>query len=304
MSHGFLATNDSGQVLISSETRNLHFVGKARLHAELKSESGYGGMRRWNFWIDCMVTPVPFFTMPTNDRYGVSAVRQVQQGLWEIEIIRSGSSASIPEVYVFADPRAVTPTENYGMQVFRDDGTPSFDSRMSPLAVIGGTYVSPPPNPLVASPGGLSAQYCNSNAGVSMGPDSERPTGLNLLASKPMFFFPSIAQAQRQVNFSQEEKNCVGFDAYGGCVGYGTQKNWDSHYWAFYRSGIRYAAGAVYCGWVTVEYGCNWTYREENSLIGIGLGGNSGAAGSWPYNNETLNLQSTAVIVGDASKYD
>lgn len=162
MSWGFLATNANGQVLVSSETRNLHFVGKAAYDRTINQFDGYGGLRHWAFRIACNVTPVPFFTMPTEDYYAVAAVRSVGPGAWEIEVIRSGIGNSVPEVYVFADPRGIarSPDTDYGMLVLRDDGTPSFDSRFKPLVITGGTNVAPPANPLDNPVTNVTARFC------------------------------------------------------------------------------------------------------------------------------------------------
>lgn len=162
MSWGFLATNATGQVLVSSETRNLHFVGKATYDRTINQFDGYGGLRHWAFRITCNVTPVPFFTMPTEDYYAVAAVRTTGPEVWEIEVIRSGTGNSVPEVYVFADPRGIarSPDTNYGMLVLRDDGTPSFDSRFKPLVITGGTNVAPPANPLTNPVTFVTAKYC------------------------------------------------------------------------------------------------------------------------------------------------
>lgn len=163
MNWGFLATNENGQVLVSSETRNLHFVGKARLDRVINQFDGYGGLRHWAFRVSCKVTPVPFFTMPSDDYYAVAAVRQVDVSVWEIEVIRSGTGSSVPEVYVFSDPRGATnsPDTQYGMMVLNNDGTPSFDSRYKPLAITGGASVAPPDNPLTNPVTYVTARFCD-----------------------------------------------------------------------------------------------------------------------------------------------
>jgi hypothetical protein len=305
MSWGFTSTNASGQVLVSSETRNLHFVGKATLSRTINSFDGYGGLRHWGYQIACNVTPVPFFTMPSGDRYAVAAVRNIGGNLWEIEIIRSGTTAGYPEVYVFSDPRGATvsPDTNYGMQVFRDDGTLAFDSRRQPLVVSGGGVVSPPSNPTSVTPS-LSGRYCGSDASDSIFPNQQNNYAFNANAGKPMFFFPSIAQAQREYSFSEKDRECAGFNVYGICLGFEDRYFYDSTYWAFFRSGISYITGTLSCGWTTIQFGCNWKYREKSKLLGIGIGSGSGSGGAWPYSNETLNLAPTAVIVGDAYDYD
>lgn len=162
MSFGFLVTNDNGQVLVSSETRNLHYIGKADLHELVGSFDGYGGFREWSFRIQCNTTPVPFFTMPTEDFYAVAGVSSIGGSLWDIRVIRSGTSAGNPEVFVFADPRGFInpPDSAYGMQVLRDDGTASFDSRRQPLAITGGGTIKPPSNPLAAPPSNITAKFC------------------------------------------------------------------------------------------------------------------------------------------------
>ncbi len=304
MTWGFEAINNAGQVLVSSETRNLHFVGKATLDRIIKQFDGYGGLRHYAFRIACNVTPVPFFSMPTADYYAVAAVRSVGPNLWEIEVIRSGTSGTAPEVYVFSDPRGATARDtNYGMLVMRDDGTPSFDSRLNPLTVTGGISVAPPSNPLTVAPPTLSAKYCGSDPGNYMGSNNPNTYAFNAPGAKPIFFFPSLAQAQREFAYHEWEDECDGFD-YGICIGFSRAYDWHSYYWAFYRGGIRYVGGHLFCGWITADFGCNWTYKKKSSLIGIGIGGSSGNGGTWPYTNETLNLTPTAVITANGLRYD
>lgn len=382
MSYGFVATNANGQVLVSSATRNLHFVGKATLSRTIKSFDNYGGLRQWAYQISCNVTPMPFFTMPTQDYYAVAAVRQTGAAMWEIEVIRSGTSAGTPEVYVFADPRGATtnPDTNYGMQVFLPDGTLSFDSRRDPLVVTGGGSVAPPSNPMTGGPSSLSARYCGDGsnsiattpavpvngvyngpggiytdgsgiygwstssegdsylayyapatednlrtygfgedviaaiyptatqpatpAGTVIFPDTDSDYSFTAVGSKPMFFYPSIAQAQREFEFSDTDRDCLGINVYGACIGFGDKYYYSSRYWAFFRSGIRYITGTLSCGWISVEYGCNWSYRDKSQLLGIGIGSSSSTGGAWPYSNETLNLTPTAFIVADAASHD
>jgi len=306
MSYGFLALNASNQVLISSDTRNLHFVGKYSSPTVDSQTDYYGGMRRLMYTVSCDITPVPFFTLPTNDFVGITAIHNASPGVWHIEVIRSGTGTVYPELYVFADPRGKTSTDTHGMIVYADDGTPAFDSRLTPLVVTGGLAVSHPSNPRPTFPYGLSSDYCGSMGSAAGG--FFAPTEYNSYSvsapSKPMFHYASLAQAEREASYSRSERDCLGVDAYGSCWGYGTEEFWRSYYWCFYRGGIRYSAGTLQAGWVACYFGCNWSYQQDDSLFGIGVGGDGGSSGAWPYSNETLNLNSTAVIIGDASKYD
>lgn len=305
MTQGFVVYNNNNEVLISSDTRNLHLVAKLNSPSVTDSSSAYGAFVELTYSVSCVVTPVPFFTMPTGDYYGVASVRNVGGNNWQIKIIRSGSSSNYPEVYVFADPRAVTSNDTFGMQVFRDDGSASFDSRRSPLAVTGGMAVTHTQNPRSSIPY-LSPRYCSSGADHGgLTPDSESgayssPT----MPSKPMFHYSSLAQAERQASYYAREEKCTGFNAYGICLGYGTSNEFYSHYWALYRGGIRRSSTNVYAGWIVIRGGCWWSTYGGSSFIGINTGGGGSSGGTSPYSNETINLSASSVIIGDASRYD
>lgn len=307
MSHGFLATNNSNQVLVSSDTRNLHFIGKPAVNQVRNVIDTHGGCRIFTYLVSSTVPIVPFFTMPTGDFFGVTAIRNLGGSTWEIEVLRSGTNPTAPELYVFADPRAVSPSGTHGLLVYRDDGTPSFDSRLRPLAISGGLLVTHPYNPKPVLPYGLSPYNCSTDAGTAGGafaPDQYNTYGGVSTPSKPMFSFSSLAQAQREAAYSAFSRECDGIRVKGNCVGAEREYSWNSKYWAFYRGGVRRIGDQIHAGWVTVAYGCNWTYMKESAFLGIGTGGDSGYGGTWPYSNETLNLAASPIIIADASRYD
>jgi hypothetical protein len=136
-------------------------------------------------------------------------------------------------------------------------------------------------------------------------PDSEQPFPFPFAGTKPIYFYPSLAQSQREYTFYEYEEECDGLsDPYGGCIGIQREYRWRSSYWAFYRSGVKRVGDSLQCGWITVQYGCNWDYQKDKAFLGIGIGGDSGQGGTWPYSNETLNLRATAVISADGTRYD
>ena len=269
------------------------------------SSDYYGGMRRFRYRVTCNVTPVPFFTMPTGDYYGITGIRNVSGDQWDIEMLRSGTSETYPELYIFADPRGKTPPAGFGMQVLASDGTPAFDSRLQPLAVSGGLAVTHPSNPRPSFPYGLSSDYCGSMGSAAGG--FFEPTEYNSYSlsvpSKPMYHFSSMAQAEREAEFYRSDDDCLGI-RYGVCWGYGTDYQWWSWYWCFYRGGIKQVGSTLQAGWIPCFFGCHWNYEKDNSLAGIGVGGSGGSEGTWPYANETINLAAASVIMGDASRYD
>lgn len=309
--YGFLATNGNSQVLISSKTKNLHFLGKAALYATLQSTDSWGGIRRWTYRIDSTATPVPFFSAPTADKCAVVRMTRVTGITWEIELLRSGTSATIPEVYIFTEITSQhQPKGAWGMQVYSESNNGlTYDSRLKPLLVRGGIQVSPPYDPLLALPSGLSARYCSSDASGQFSPNSyNSDTVYNTWATKPIICYQSVAQTMRQVDVHDEQTRCWGVRAFGGCFGFEGKKQWDSHYWAFYRAAISAQQSGAHtyltAGWVTVNYGCRNEEREADSFIGIRYDSNSSVAGNWPFSNQTINLGNVPVIVSDGSFYD
>jgi len=309
MSYGFLALNDNNEVLVSSDTRNLHFLGKYTTPAStVYSTNTHGGFRHWKYTVTSSRVPVVFMYMPTTEYYAVvRTTTGSASNTYDIEVIRSGTSSTTPDVYVFADPRASTATDNYGLVVYKDDGTAAFDSRLRPLAVTGGVVVTHPSNPKGSISSSLDCKNCNSSnsaAGSVFAPDQFNTYAVSGQPSKPMFFFASLAQAQREAYHSCNEWECDGISVKGNCVGVEREYKWESFYWTFYRGGISWDSGNVKAGWVSAAFGCRWTYQKDSAFIGIGTGGDSGSGGEWPYTNETINLQNNAVIIGDASRYD
>jgi hypothetical protein len=307
MSFGFLALNNNNDVLISSDTKNLHFLQKRTSPTTVSFTSNdYGGMRRFIYSFSNVNTvPVPFFSVPTADFYAISRVEDKGSNNWDIEIIRSGTSTSTPEVYLFAPPSAGSPSGNYGMVVFNSDGSSAFDSRLKPLAITGGQSVSHPSNPRTSfSSSGLNAKFCPTNASTTFVPTEYNSYTLSGQPSKPIFSFFSLAQAEREVTVQETEVECDGASAYGVCVGIERTYYWTSKYWAFYRGGIRWNNGNLRAGWITVEKGCNWTYYKDSEFLGIGTGGDSGSGGNWPYSNETINTSANSVIVANGANYD
>ena len=287
MSYGFLAINDNNQVLVSSDTRNLHFIQKLSgprndTISTTDTDAGiiyttdyFGGVRHWRYTATCASTPVPFFTMPTTDYYGVVRVQNKGNNRWDIEVIRSGTSTTVPELYIFADPRASTSSETHGMIVYLDDGTAAFDSRLKPLAVTGGKSLTHPANPKDSYPGGGSYIGRDCNASIDTRSSIFAPTNYNEYAintdsmTKPMYFYASLAQAERESVYSDSTEECVGVVVYGNCVGYQSNQNWTSHYWAFYRGGISYstAGRGAYIPVASSRGTLGLTYTQTENIV-------------------------------------
>ena len=308
MSYGFEATNSSGQVLISSEFKNLHFKEKktSPTFTDLNSNGLFGGVKvmRYRFYLS--ETPVPFFHVPSLSRCAVTAVRSVSPGVWDIEVLTDGAN---PEIYIFATSAVTSSGDTHGVQVFNSSNQVTFDSRAAPLIVTGLYSVSPPPRPKINSylSSGLSSNQCSTGVGTyhsRFTPDYAKSYSADI-NYKPLFFFASNAQAHRQIHVSTSETVCDGISVKGNCVGFERDYYYDSYYWAFYRNVIFWEFNwRVASAWTVASWGCNWEYETDSSAFGIGTGGSSSSGGAWPYTNETINTFNNTIIMGNASFYD
>jgi hypothetical protein len=124
------------------------------------------------------------------------------------------------------------------------------------------------------------------------------------LPTKPLFFFSSNAQAEREVHVNSEEKKCDTFSIKGNCAALERTYTYDSYYWAFYRNVITWTPSAVGSTWCVANWGCHWNYVKTSQSFGIATGGANATGGAWPFTNENVNTFNNTVIIGDASLYD
>lgn len=153
MSQGFLAINNANQVLVSSDTRNLHFIGKAAL-VNVKSEFyTHGGSRIFVYRISSPVPVVPFFTMPTYNFYGIIAIRDIGGSTWEIEVLMSGVSYAS---YVANEPAsgfAASSTEYVQIIANAPDWPNVYDSQFAWGGAVTPINGGVPPSSFVAADG-------------------------------------------------------------------------------------------------------------------------------------------------------
>jgi hypothetical protein len=89
------------------------------------------------------------FIRPDDYNLFYAVIQQSQSGTtWTMKVLQSGTYSHPPELHMFVQPSQLPPsTETIGLQVFLDDGTPAFDSRLQPLAIIDGGSSMPPTAP-------------------------------------------------------------------------------------------------------------------------------------------------------------
>lgn len=339
MSYGFLALNDDNQVLISGDTKNLHFAGKATkpssAYFTLTTQGSHQEIHYTITFPNRTSVPVPFFTNPSLIQYiAIAGIVGVNSGstnkTWTIKIIKSGVAQStggnndfFPDVYVFTDPSAIPASGSYGFQVFGSDGSTSFDSRLRPLKITHGATGLPPSNPLSsASAVTLSGDEC---ADISNNDFTPTETGIALLGyadyprlnggstgiQTPMFHYNALPQTQREVSFAVTSNDCTGFGVYGECIGYNVSTTSQSTYWCFYRAGITGIVGSQggnkFCrtGWIPCQAGCHWLTSSNALFLALGGPGYStSTGGGWPYTDETINYVAQPILVANHSLYD
>ena len=298
MTYGFMATNSNGQVLVSSQTRNLHLLQIMTPSSLLYTDSTntYGGMHQWAYRFTSQRTPVPFFSL-TGALTSISAIRMVAPDVWEVTLICEGLS-NPPALYVFTDPVGRTSPESYGVKVLMDDNSPAFDSRFNPLSIGFSALIAPASEPL-------------QNGNVSNLTPVIQVIAGTLNVPTPIASYSALAQCERE-SYRAWETGGADAEILGKKINPWTDYH-SERKWAFYRSGIRISpTNQLYCGWICVKHGVYTTFQHNSTsslpnIVTLGGDGNHssfGDGGSLPYSNETLNLQPSAVIVANGALYD
>lgn len=310
MTFGATIRNTAGEVLISSELKNLHFVTKILGSSStpvVSATTSFGGRSVQRYRVNnCSAVPVPFLKILSGREAAVISVDPVDSTTWDVDVLGDNHA---PDMYVFADATTVLSTDLSGLIVFNENGTKAFDSRSRPLQVSNAAYVVPPDNPRTSfSPSGLNPKYCQSNAGSSHSSQYTPDAVNNYVVSMPvtpMFFHFSVAQTEREATFYASEQECDTFSAYNECIALGRKYEWWSTYWAFYRSTISWQGpDSLKCQWTTAEFDCHWEEKRDSQSFGIDTGGSSSAGGAFPLNNQTVNQDQALVLIADYSLYD
>ena len=216
--------------------------------------------------------------------------------------------SNTPNLYVFADPTAISASGSYGFQVKNSNGDVSFDSRMRPLQIHSTVNITHPLNASNALASGLSARNCSSNHSSNFLPNVTSDHVTSTQPTEPMFFFSSLSQRHHEQSITEIEEECDGVEVKGNCVGVKRQYNWRSTYWAFYRCALkRDSATNLRAGWITREHACYHSRSLNSSFFGIdGLSPDSSAQGDGkhPWNDANINNAQNTCIIADSGLYN
>ena len=330
MSYGFSATNNSGEVIISDETENMHFIGKATRigspteHVANWHTVGYGGAlannlegyAEFDYTINTSGIPLVFIRPASSmyDRFHALITQSNSGSTWSFKIIVSGPpnstqvnvAAAEPQLYIFVNANdAPVPGGDYGLIVYKADGTTkTFDSRIPPLAIKhSGTGISPS-CPVNQGCPGISTGYPWNYATLdwdfrSGNGDKYNSYSVSGTYTNLMFSAPSMAQAayKRQI----EGYKCSSIPWYqgGGC-----QQHWSTAmWWVMYRQTFRIRSGYFDFGWTNFAIGYSFSSTYESGGW-FGGGGGSYSSGTMPFNPQTINNVSNTYLIADATRYD
>ena len=320
--YGLRAYNTSNQVLISSDLENLHFGGTATLtgndggnYGDFPGYSGshdtdLDGRVIYTYTFTTAGTPLVFIR-PTDYTQWHGIVTHEQAGTtWTFKVMKSGlSTTNAPTLFCFVSPQNLTVPagQNYGMKVMLSGGGAAFDSRLRPLAIVGGGVAQPPSCPVndgcPTTTSGHSWNYATLDwdFGSSNRYNSYGNTGTH---TDLMFAAPSLAQAvyKRQMHGHKASCNWECPWPFSGCCG-GHQDHYSTAaWWAMYRSTFRLRTNYFDAGWTNFAAGYSFSSNHESGGW-FGGGGGSFSTGTMPYTAKTINLTGNAYIIADATRY-
>lgn len=340
MPFGFQAFNNDSEVLISSSTKNLFFLCKAKYSNVLSTENYCGGNTVLVYLVVSPQIPLPFFSIPYTDRY-VSLIKivNISGNTWEIHLLVSGTSPpSNPEVYIFIEfDKALSVYGKHGMIVYKDNSNSdiTFDSRAKPLAIKAAIDITPPTNPYtrtdyqmatgagvlgsnlgyLESPGQYAINGTANLFNDKLKPDNSSSYNISTISViKPIFNYSSIAQAYKSYylrdNWSYTSYADLDFGQW--FPNYTTQIFWNN-FATFSRPGIKFSISGtsltIILGWTvitaaqynTADSGASST--SKTFAPNTSSQGTGGAYGIWTP-SQSLNIRATVATIADGSRYD
>ena len=297
MAHGLLVKNNNNEVLIDSDFKHYHFLGKYT-HSSLTSvpdlleggvASGAQGSNA-NKGVENMpakgeiykyqvavngATPPICFVKPTSTGSnapfaGIVLTKQVSN-YWEIWIFQSAVTSASPVLYCFSPLSQISnsTSSTHGLKTFDSSGAVTFDSRFKPLKVVGGGNITAPALAHTGSAGSGFTVSLNVNAtNVSTGFSTTSGSADDLI-----YYCPSLAHACQQYTYIEADEGWHSYTYYAWARG--------DLWWCFYRSCFRIASTSSFQANYGV-YARGHVYEHKvdstNLLLGLVLGALTGGA--------------------------
>jgi len=296
MAHGLLVKNDDDEVLIDSDFKHYHFLGKfnhtsvtqipdimeggianaaqgSNSNKGMQNMPSKGEIYKYTVSVNG-TTPPMCFIKPTST--GSSApftgiVLTKQSGSnWEIWVFQSTVTSASPVLYCFSPLSQISNSTSttHGLKTLDSSGSVTFDSRFKPLRVVGGGNITSPTLAHTGSTGSGYTASLNVNASnVSASFTSQSSAG------DLIYYCPSIASACQEHTFSESDSGFHSWTYYAWARG--------DVWWCFYRSGFRIASTSSF----EVNYGVyarghvyEHVVDSTNVFAGLVLGAITGGA--------------------------
>ena len=314
--YGFRAYNDANQVLISSDLENLHYGGKATYGGLASSMAEYGGHQIHTYTFTTTGLPLVFIKPIFYDRFYAVLTHKQVGSLWTFDVIHSGTTDAHPDLHIFVTPKDLSaPTEEYGLQVFLENGDPSFDSRLSPLSIVGGGNCIPPaaaPNDGIPPSGVLENTLgwhdCNLNNymnELNWDFKSDQVQTYNSYThslsqfTDLMFSSPSLAQAAYRIK--RHHYHCDNCGSSWEANEYHTA---NLEVGVFYRNAFRITSTGFDAGWIPLLHRKVLAARRDSWASWLTGGKCSGSMDTgFPFEDKTVNRVNNAYILARASTY-
>lgn len=315
MGYGILTGNQYGHVLISADTKNLHYLGEAQYEQQLfgglsdfpdysddDGQQTLSGLYLHRLYFTTSEEPLVFLKPGNVDNFYGIVRRYRNNGVIYFDIAQSGYSAAPPRLFLFSRHSQTTP-HGYGLVTYTTAGEIAFDSTKRPLAILDAMAVACPQEPcdggVPTSGGGYGWEDRTLDFNFRCNTTYTTYNFASVVARNAvMVAVPSTMQA---VKIRKKEGSKTSCDDYGtNCQDHYSTAMW----WGMYHQGFRISAGnAIDAGWIVYAAGFYFWSHADDTFLGIGGDGGDQSGGSAPYPASTINSATQFAILADSSLY-
>ena len=244
--------------------------------------------------------PIVFIEPTDSTLYYAEVYRNFNGVSWDIGIMQSGTTMTASKLHIYGKTKVVPSTSSYGLQLKNSVGEVTFDSRLSPLQIIGSaTGVSPTYPPISGNPTTVPRVYdfgegrdpfpsLDHNMAVGQPNSISVPT----IPSPVMYSIPSIATAS-YTRYHEYKW----YDTEGWLFTWRQKHNYYKAWSVFYRQGFRLSGSSVDFGWI--PYKLSFKERRKYASSGDPFSDDNvdATTGTLPYYDATTNNTPVTVLV-------
>lgn len=165
MSYGISVLNGNGNLAITDQTTNFHYMGSANAYSTASgTDTGSNDQMLFAYYtITAPNQPIIFAEPSGSNAFRIQSVISSGTNTWRIMFSYTGSP---PRIHAFSTINYTTPAETYGLAVYRSDNTLAFDSTRNPLGLYGGASLTLVKNSMTTV-GSYSTLYYDSSTTIT-----------------------------------------------------------------------------------------------------------------------------------------